>query len=195
MYELTDECSMERSIQAMKSALIELILDQGYDQVTLSDIVRKAGIHPDTFREHFADKDALLEQVTSDFLNSLGYALIRPYVRSRSLHAKQMAAEALRIFRHIYEHRQVFQALLAAPANLYQRLYSRIRSHQSTTIRLLSDQPEEIDDDLMISYTITTALGLVMEWARQGFKATAADMVRQLNELVGSRLGKPVCRP
>ncbi|PAK52857.1 TetR/AcrR family transcriptional regulator [Paenibacillus sp. 7541] len=195
MYELTDECSMEHSTQAMKSALIELILDQGYDQVTLSDIVRTAGTHPDTFREHFADKDELLERVTNDFLNGLGHVLIRPYVRSRTLHANQLAAEALRIFRYIYEHRPVFQALLAAPANLHQRLYSRIRSHQSTTVRLLSDRPEEIDDDLLISYTITTALGLVMEWTRQGFKATAVDMVRQLNELVGTRLSNPACRP
>lgn len=49
-----------RTRQALHQALIRLVLERGYDQVTVADIADAANVGRSTFYAHFTDKDDLL---------------------------------------------------------------------------------------------------------------------------------------
>jgi AcrR family transcriptional regulator len=52
----------ERTRQALASALIQLMLEEGYEAVTVHRVVARAGVGRSTFYLHFADKRELLRR-------------------------------------------------------------------------------------------------------------------------------------
>ena len=47
------------SVEKLKNALIELLLEKDYSEISVSDITKKAGVSRGTFYQHFLDKDDL----------------------------------------------------------------------------------------------------------------------------------------
>jgi len=51
---------VERTRQRLLDAFRDLVLDGGYDRVTVLDVIERAGVGRSTFYEHFENKDDLL---------------------------------------------------------------------------------------------------------------------------------------
>ena len=51
-----------RSQQALLDALVQLMIEKGFEQTTIADIAERANVGRSTFYAHFADKEALLRQ-------------------------------------------------------------------------------------------------------------------------------------
>ncbi len=55
-----------RSRRALKEALTDLILERGYEAVTVQDVIDRADVGRSTFYAHFLDKDDLLMAILAD---------------------------------------------------------------------------------------------------------------------------------
>src|SRR5438309_7267491 len=55
-----------RSRRALKEALTDLILERGYEDVTVQDVIDRADVGRSTFYAHFVDKDDLLMAILAD---------------------------------------------------------------------------------------------------------------------------------
>ena len=55
-----------RTRKALKEALTDLILEKGYEAVTVQDVIDRADIGRSTFYAHFVDKDDLLMAILAD---------------------------------------------------------------------------------------------------------------------------------
>src|SRR6476619_2813789 len=55
-----------RSRRALKEALTDLILERGYESVTVGDVIDRADVGRSTFYAHFLDKDDLLMAILAD---------------------------------------------------------------------------------------------------------------------------------
>src|SRR4051812_37141511 len=51
---------VRRTRRILGDALLELIVEQGYEQTTVQDVLDRADVGRSTFYAHFRDKDALL---------------------------------------------------------------------------------------------------------------------------------------
>src|SRR5690242_18084253 len=51
---------VERTRQSLQNALSELILEKGYEHVTVQDVIDRANVGRSTFYAHFEDKEQLL---------------------------------------------------------------------------------------------------------------------------------------
>src|SRR5215510_15281228 len=51
---------VQRTQQLLRDALIELIIEKGYEEVTVQDIIDRANVGRSTFYSHFMDKQQLL---------------------------------------------------------------------------------------------------------------------------------------
>ena len=57
---------VNRTRRALKEALTDLILEKGYEHVTVGDVLDRADVGRSTFYAHFVDKDALLMAILAD---------------------------------------------------------------------------------------------------------------------------------
>src|SRR5213083_1335957 len=55
-----------RSRRALKEGLTDLILERGYEAVTVQDVIDRADVGRSTFYAHFIDKDDLLMAILAD---------------------------------------------------------------------------------------------------------------------------------
>ena len=55
-----------RTRRALKEALTDLILERGYEAVTVQDVIDRADVGRSTFYAHFIDKDDLLMAILAD---------------------------------------------------------------------------------------------------------------------------------
>jgi len=95
---------VRRTRQLLQDALVELILEKGYTEVTVQDILDRADLGRSTFYAHYRDKDDLL---FSQF-ESIGRAF-EDHNRGVDL--------TLRLFQHAATNRRFYRALLGKQGN------------------------------------------------------------------------------
>ncbi|WP_412537769.1 helix-turn-helix domain-containing protein [Longispora sp. K20-0274] len=76
---------VRRTRLALRHALVELMVDKGYDAVTVQDIIDRADVGRSTFYAHFTDKEHLFRSGIQDLQAELRKACAgAPAGRSRS---------------------------------------------------------------------------------------------------------------
>jgi AcrR family transcriptional regulator len=101
----TDRRSV-RTRRLLGEALIALLLEKRYDDITVQDILERANIGRSTFYEHYWDKEDLLTSEIERVIDVLDQRLATP-----SQHAADFLP-SLALFQHVQEQQRLFQALL-----------------------------------------------------------------------------------
>jgi AcrR family transcriptional regulator len=102
---------VERTHRTLRDALVALILERGWDAISVLDVCERADVGRSTFYAHFADKEELLLSGMGDFGESLR-ALV-------AAEAREPLGFTLPLVEHVQEYEPVFRALLGkrtAPA-------------------------------------------------------------------------------
>jgi AcrR family transcriptional regulator len=106
----------------LERAAYELILERGYDQITVADIAKRAGLTERTFFRHFADKREVLFGGSTALQDELLRALGEQPPALPAIEAVQIAVEAMSKFMHgrrpLARERQ---RIVAAHADLQER--------------------------------------------------------------------------
>lgn len=104
-----DDRRVQRTRRTLREALIALILENGYDQVTVQHIIDRADVGRSTFYAHFENKDKLLLS---------GFENVREMlVEANTEHEKKQketgdfSFNSLKIFQHADENRRIYRAL------------------------------------------------------------------------------------
>jgi AcrR family transcriptional regulator len=167
---------IERTQQALLEALLELIIEQGYERTTVEDILRRADVGRTAFYSHFENKQDLL-------LNR--FATI-PWLRPSSDGTNSFDATFL--FAHIADQRRFVAGLRGTPA--YDEALTILRDQllQSFT-QLLEERtpPGEANSNLeLTAQALTGALiQLLLSWLEAGMPEppnTMANWFAQLAE-------------
>lgn len=92
---------VERSRRMLRDALVALILERGWDDVSVKDVCDRADVGRSTFYSHFGDKEELLVSGFDDLLAHLRGAhdpgALLPFVRPLIEHA----IDNVRLFRAV----------------------------------------------------------------------------------------------
>jgi len=99
---------VRRTRRSLGEALIALIVERGYDRITVQDILDRADVGRSTFYAHFRDKDALLlssfDELRDDLRRDMD-ALTPGEMPDDPAHPVSV------VFRHAYDHRPIYRAL------------------------------------------------------------------------------------
>ncbi|WP_205825684.1 TetR/AcrR family transcriptional regulator [Microbispora catharanthi] len=163
---------VRRTRKAVQQALVELILEKGYEAVTVTDLINRANVGRSTFYAHFTDKqDVLFSNL--DELSSL--LRLAPASRPGPLFAF-----SLPMFEHLHEQRRLARALLgrrggsAVMARGEQILATIVRDELLAAFPPRSTPPDSLD--LMVTCVVGAFMALLRKWVDGELTATPAEM-------------------
>ena len=181
----------------LTEALIALVLDRGYEAITVQDILDRADVGRSTFYAHFRDKEALLLSCFDDLREEL----------SRDLDAMTPGARpddpgqpSIVMFSHAYRHRRVYRALCGRRGGtvVYRHLHTLIATALRTHLGPhLNGSP--IPVDVVAEFYTAGLLGVLTWWIDQDFAHGPAHVARMYGTManpgVMAVLDAPARRP
>lgn len=94
----------QRTRQLIGDAFVDLLLEKGYEAMSIRDVIERANVGRSTFYSHFKDKEELFASQLDRLLETLS--------RHLPLHVEQNPYfPSLGLFQHIQEQQKLFRAL------------------------------------------------------------------------------------
>jgi AcrR family transcriptional regulator len=165
---------VRRTRRILHEALISLILDNGYEQITVQDILDRADVGRSTFYVHYRDKEALLAASFDDIRDRLREEFETAEDRGATINPARPAAL---VFEHAHRHQRVYRALCGKQGGnlVYRHLHNLI--HETLTKHLepfLSQARSDLPADIVAQFYTSTALGLLTWWIDHDFSPSPA---------------------
>ncbi len=153
-----------RTRQALHQSLIRLVLERGYDQITVGDIADAANVGRSTFYAHFTDKDDLLRHGIS-YLS----AMLRepPGEVSGPLGFSRFLTE------HLRDQKKLQRALMQSSAGSI--VISSLSEAICDVLRHgLREERGKAPDEVEVRFVAGAYLAVITWWLDRGAKETAA---------------------
>jgi len=165
---------VNRTRKALKEALTDLILEKGYESVTVQDVIDRADVGRSTFYAHFVDKDDLLMAILAD--------LEVPGPDTSSWQADDPAfAWTLELFRHFGSGKRLFKAVASSQSGALAR---RETTQQLETLAKAElsrlNAARKLDPfrfELVVRYLVGTFIGFMDWWMREENENLPAEQV------------------
>jgi AcrR family transcriptional regulator len=97
-----------RTRNTLGDALVELMHEKRFEEITVQEVLNRAGVGRSTFYSHYRDKDDLFLSDVEDFFGMMGGLLTRYNV------SPERVAPVAELFGHIAEVREFYLAVVAA---------------------------------------------------------------------------------
>ena len=166
-----------RTQQSLHRSLNTLILAQGYDATTITDIVTHANVGRSTFYAHHGSKEGLL----LSGLEHLHAALLSQ--RSGTPAALDKASKSVlgfsrAFFEHVHEYRDVFLALVKSSTGpvvtrKMRRLLAAVVRQDLQAIRP-AGRADAIPRDAVVQFTVDALFSILLWWLEQNPKLSPA---------------------
>lgn len=171
-----DDMRVRRTQRALRQALIDLIIEQDYETVTVRAIIQRAQVGNKTFYRHYQDKESLLHAILSEMLAEGQALFLSP--------TSPVAAEqnTINLFRYAERYADLFRVLLRSP--LAETLIQPVIDFGLAEGRRFfggSGTP----DQLVAYHFVSSLLHLVRWWLEQGRPHYSPDrMAEYANRLL-----------
>ena len=136
----TKDRRVQKTHQHLHEALMALILEKNYDEITVQDILDRANVGRSTFYCHFSDKDELFYKSFVEFENHLMDQVGRT-APTRQLDPVKAFNFSLAFFIHASQYKEVFLAIMGNQSGLYLQRNSRQLIHKIVRKELLAQAP------------------------------------------------------
>ena len=154
---------VQRTRQILQEAQLALILEKGYDAVTVQDVIDRANVGRATFYSHFQDKDDL-------FLS--GFESLRDQFEQHLLTQSPMNGDpwnlSLVMFQHAQSHLQIYKAMAGkqsskiAMGHIHKYLSALIQEHFKT--QLAERKNLKVPSEVIAHYIVSAYMALLTWW-------------------------------
>jgi len=178
---------VRRTRRALYEALRSLILQKGYDNITVQDVIDRADVGRATFYAHFRDKDDLLMGGFKEIRESLRQRLAA-FLRDDEHHSAEGLEVSHVLFDHAAVSREEYRVLLGSRSGgaflkfVHKELTSLVQEHLDEAVtrhRLKPVVPVEI----IAHYAVSTLLALLTWWLDNGAPYTPEQIARMFERL------------
>jgi len=168
----------EQSGQMIETALFELLKEKEYTQISVSEIVEKAGVARRTFYRLYDNKEGVIEQ----YFRRLCGVYKNSYT---ALHGYDLQQIAKDYFSFWYEQRE--RLLILHQSGLSHMLYYGINSASTAVIRgrigdeALRQLPEL---EYFATYSVGGFINLLLFWIEKGMEENAEQYSRRVGSAI-----------
>ncbi len=163
-----------RTRRQLRQALLGLILEKGYDSITIEEITRFADLGRTTFYLHYKDKEELLlesiDTIADDLKTQIGLVeTSSPVGTAVTLPALDPGSAIELVFRHSAENATLYRVILNGGAA--SKALARLQDIISEAAQLFfvqrmqsSTRPPEFPPGIILHFFSSSLLGLVNWW-------------------------------
>jgi AcrR family transcriptional regulator len=150
--------------KSLKEALTDLILEKGYEGVTIQNVIDRADVGRSTFYAHFVDKDDLLKALLAD--------LEVPAPDTSNWTSDDPAFDwTLELFRHFGSGRRLFKAVATSQSGALARRETTRRLEELARAELTRLKAARRLDpfrlETMVRFLVGTFIGFMDWWMRE----------------------------
>lgn len=173
---------VRRTRDRLGDALVELLVQKPFDDITVQDVLDGAGVSRSTFYTHYRDKNDLFLSDAEEFFESMATALSRLGDKS------ERVAPVQELFAHIAEARPFYNALVESG-----RMHDVIELGQGHFARGIEQRLNEIPRATAIPPEVRSAVAngwagslfsLLSWWVQHGMTLSPAEMDTLFHKLV-----------
>ncbi len=174
-----------RTRRALADALVTLILERGYDSITIKDITTEAGLRRATFYLHYKDKEELLFTMLRATFDALVVQLDAHTLVPFTGEAEDTFHRI--IFQHAAQHAQLYRAILNGHGSAVIVRYISAYLVDSVLVRYSKDYMTKaggaLPVDLIANYEAAVKLNLVIWWLENDMPYSVDIMVKMATRL------------
>lgn len=176
---------VQRTRRLLQESLTSLILEKGYDAVTIEDITEQADLGRTTFYLHYKDKEELLmqslEAVFDDLVGQIQQRTIDEWVA----HGQGPWTLA---FAHAAENARFYQIILSGQGGdgIKKRVQNYIAASIKETVVARAQEvgaTPSLPIDVLANYIASSLLGLIAWWLEDERPYTVAQMDEYFRQL------------
>lgn len=171
---------VRKTRRALQTALLELVVKEDYEAITVADICDAADVGRSAFYHHFKGKDDLLRS---------GFAQLEADLDATGL--GQGADFGASFLEHAFQHRVLYPALMRSQAGpIVSTAIRRILgSHARTTLD--SESASGVPRELRAALLVDLLLSLTGWWLERDAKQPVREIDGMFKEMAAGIIGKP----
>ena len=179
---------VSRTRRNLQGSLLSLILEKGYDSVTVEEITERADLGRTTFYLHYRDKEDLLMQAVQALVDDLVSELSQIPIDSWKLHKRGDSDEVFipaitLAFNHVAIHADLYRVLLRGEGtySVLKRLRQILRGavmsllKHFTALNRIELRPQ-VPIDVFLNGLTGAWIGLLTWWLEEDIPYTAEEM-------------------
>ena len=152
---------VRRTKQRLHDALESLIIEKGYNKITVQDLIDRADVGRSTFYAHYETKDDLLVSWTQ-LADDLELHMAHGQTDAESI------LPSLALFRHLAEHHHLYKAMLGSRGIdiVTEMIHSMLLHHATSELQRRSDASDEttIPIEVRAEFLAASLLALLTWW-------------------------------
>jgi AcrR family transcriptional regulator len=169
---------VQRTRNILHEALISLMIEKGYEAITVQDIIDRANVGRSTFYAHYVGKQDLL----MSGLKNLSRHLLehqRAALASKESFPEKGFGFSLALFEHVHSHRNVYHAIVGRQSGTV--VMSELRAMLADLVRndLKTLSPNERSSDLprnaVIQFVVGALMSVITWWLDERSKLSPAE--------------------
>lgn len=172
-----------KSQESMKKAVIELMTEKNFDDITIQDIADRANINRGTIYLHYQDKFDLLDKLIEAHINEL---------REMGDWACKLdwSNALLPFFEYFEKNYLFFSTMLASKGapSFRNRLIAFVMIGFKEEIDKESGRNTDLNEDVMLQYAGTAYVGVIEWWIRNGMPYSPKVIAKQVGALLDRSL-------
>ena len=152
---------VQRTRQLLQDALIAMVIEKGYDAVTIQDIIDRANVGRATFYAHFADKQTLLTSRLED---------LRGLLTERRRQAPGPLGFSLAMLEHARSHLPLYRAIVGheSGAFIVQRIHRTIADLAELDLKGLGFKGAPEQRRLAVEFLAGAFMAVLTWWLDEG---------------------------
>jgi AcrR family transcriptional regulator len=164
---------VRRTREHLRRALIELVLEKGYQKVTVQDILDRADVGRSTFYAHYQSKDDLLLS---------GYEDLREEFLAEAEREPEVLGPIRALMQYVDQHRDLYQAMVfgreLAIRPVRDDLTDVLLDHLRPRLRV-----DETELGGVVAFLLTAMTGMITWWVRSRAPLTADELYQHYRRL------------
>ncbi len=163
----------QRTRRLLTAALVELMFEKRFEDISVQDILDRADIGRSTFYGHFSSKEALLYSSLGDMLHGLEVHMAEEGNAHRGSDAPGgdiVLLPSLGLFRHIKQHQRLYRALFSSSSlepvtqNLHRQLAQVVERNLRARAAVPAGRPPAVPLPILADFAAGAFLTLLRCW-------------------------------